>query len=234
LDEIYNILEIKQSFSKKEKWEKFLQYVWPIKNGSYTILNNSDWLEKISFVDFINEVGRNISINYLLAKETIKQRLEVGLSYLAFNYSLLQAYDFYYLNKKYNCNGQIGGSDQWGNLTTGLKLIRSFEPEENKTFAITFNLLTDKEGKKYSKSNSDKNILWMNSDKKNFFNFFNNMSDEKIEIFLEQFTFINKEQINLLKKINNPPKLRILQRILLELMWFLKYKNNESLYALKR
>jgi tyrosyl-tRNA synthetase len=95
-------------------------------------------LSKISFVDFIDQIGRNISINYLLAKETIKQRVnsETGLSFLAFSYSLLQAYDFYYLYENHGCRGQLGGSDQWGNLTTGLKLIRSVYPE-NKSFALT-------------------------------------------------------------------------------------------------
>lgn len=96
----------------------------------------------------------------MLAKETIKQRVnsENGLSFLAFSYSLLQAYDFYYLYKNHNCHGQLGGSDQWGSLTTGLKLIRNFYPE-NKTFAFTFPMLTDKEGKKISKSSNYDNTI---------------------------------------------------------------------------
>ncbi|CAJ0638415.1 6901_t:CDS:2 [Entrophospora sp. SA101] len=140
-------------------------------------------------------MGRNISINYLLAKETIKQRVnsETGLSFLAFNYSLLQAYDFYYLYQNYNCHGQLGGSDQWGNLTTGLKLIRGFYPT-NKTFAFNFPLLTDKDGKKFSK---------------NFYDFFRNMPDEQAKTYLKQFTFLTEEQIAELVKLNDPPKLRI-------------------------
>ena len=175
-------------------------------------------------MDFIDKAGRNITINYLLAKETIKQRVSsrVGLSFLAFSYSLLQAYDFYYLYENYNCRGQLGGSDQWGNLTTGLKLIKSFYPT-NKTFAFNFPLLTDKEGKKFSKSENSKNTLWLNSDKKIFYDFFRNMPDPQAQKFVCQFTFLNQKQIEELKKLNNPPQLRIFQRILYELMFFLNY-----------
>ena len=94
----------------------------------------------------------------MLSKETIKKRIESGISFLEFSYPLIQAYDFYYLYQNYQCHGQLGGSDQWGNLTTGLKLIRNFYPE-NKTFAFNFPLLTDKDGKKFSKSEGGKKIL---------------------------------------------------------------------------
>ena len=126
LNDIYKVLEIKKGDLAEKKWEKYLEYIWPLKESKFRILNNDDWLGKLSIVDF-NKIGRNISVNYLLSKETIKQRVEnpkSSLSFLAFSYSLLQAYDFYYLYQNYNCHGQLGGSDQWGNLTTGLELIR--------------------------------------------------------------------------------------------------------------
>lgn len=223
LSNIYRVLNISEKDDIKKKWEKYLSYIWPLSENKYQILNNQDWLGKINFVDFIDQVGRNISINYLLAKDWVKQRLESGLSYLAFSYSLLQAYDFYYLYQNYNCHGQLGGSDQWGNLTTGLKLIRGFYPE-NKTFALNFPLLTDKEGKKFSKSEGGKKILWLNSEEKDFYDFFRNMPDEQTKIYIKRFTFLDEEQINQLIALNNPPQLRILQRILYELIYWLNYR----------
>jgi tyrosyl-tRNA synthetase len=236
LNSIYKVLEIKKEESGVEKkWEKYLEYIWPLnkKNNCFQILNNDEWLNKISFLDFINQVGRNITINYLLAKETIKQRIEnpeTGLSFLAFSYSLLQAYDFYYLYKNYSCHGQVGGSDQWGNLTTGLELIKKLHPgEKTKTFAFTFPLLTDKEGKKFSKSSGSKTI-WLSEKKrdpegpdplKELYNFLKNMPDEQVLKFLYQFTFLTEKQIEKIDQLNNPRKLRIPQRILIELLFYL-------------
>ncbi|CAJ0869207.1 11270_t:CDS:10 [Entrophospora sp. SA101] len=163
--------------------------------------DNPELLVNIYKILEINDkMGRNISINYLLAKGTIKQRLETGLSYLAFS-----------------------------NLTTGLKLISSFYPNDetsekkNKSFAFNFPLLTDKEGKKFSKSESSKNTLLLNSNQKDFYDFFRNMPDQQAQIFIKQFTFLEQEQINELIKLNNPPKLRICQRILYELVYWLNY-----------
>ena len=144
---------------------------------------------------------------------------------MAFSYSLLQAYDFYYLYENYNCRGQLGGSDQWGNLTTGLELTKKLYPEkEVKTFAFTFSLLTDKGGKKFSKSESGKNTLRLNSDEKDFYDFFRNLPDELAQLFIKQFTFLEEKQIQALLKLNNPPKLRIFQRILYELIYWLNYR----------
>ena len=228
LKKIYQTLKIEEKEEKNIQWKKYLSYIWPLKESNFQILNNADWLKKLSFVDFINEVGRNISINYLLAKETIKKRLETGLSYSAFSYSLLQAYDFYYLYQNYNCHGQLGGSDQWGNLTTGLKLIRSFYPE-SKVFAFNFPLLTDKDGKKLSKSESGMKILWLDSNQEEFYEFFRNMPDEQAKVYLKQFTFLNENQINELIVLNNPSKLRIPQRVLYELIFLLNYRHYKLL-----
>jgi len=201
-------------------------------NAHFRILNNKDWLEKMNFIDFLRQTGKYLSIAYLSKKEPAKKRIETGLSFLEFSYPLIQAYDFYYLYQNYNCRGQLGGSDQWGNLTTGLKLISSFYPEEekvsrekkNKSFAFNFPLLTDKDGKKFSKSGSSDNILWLNSAKKDFYNFFRNMTDEQARIYIKQFTFLEEQQIEELIKLNDKsPKLRILQRILYELIYWLNY-----------
>lgn len=195
-----------------------MRYVWPLKeNTNFLILNNKDWLEKINFIDFLRQTGKYLTVAYLLSKETIKKRIESGISFLEFSYPLIQAYDFYYLYQNYQCHGQLGGSDQWGNLTTGLKLIRNFYPE-NKTFAFNFPLLTDNEGKKFSKSESGKKILWLNAERKDFYDFWRNMSDGQAKIYIKQFTFLEEKQIEELIKLNNPPKLRVLQRILYELI----------------
>ena len=224
LKDIYQVLELNDN----EPWKKYLQYIWPLdKNHHFQILNNDKWLGELKLIDF-NKIGRNISVNYLLTKETIKQRVEnpeTSLSFTAFSYSLLQAYDFYYLYQNYNCHGQLGGSDQWGNLTTGLKLIRSIRPE-NKTFAFTFPLLTDKDGKKISKSSTGKTI-WLSVKKTSyheFYDFLNNMPDGQALKFLYQFTFLTKEQIEKVNQLNNPRKLRIPQRILIELLFYFLYQ----------
>jgi tyrosyl-tRNA synthetase len=148
---------------------------------------------------------------------------------LEFSYPLIQAYDFYYLHKEYNCQGQLGGSDQWGNLTTGLKLIKSLHAEnkagtrENKTFAFNFPLLADKEGKKYSKSEKGGKTLRLDGSQKDFSEFFRNLPDDQAQIYIKQFTFLEEQQINELLRLNNPPQLRILQRILYELIYFLSF-----------
>lgn len=232
LKSIYKILELELNFSfeKQNKiWKKYLSKIWPeeIKKDSFEIVDNRNWLDKLTFVEFIDKCGRNITINYLLAKETIKQRVnsENGLSFSAFSYSLLQAYDFFYLYNNYNCHGQLGSSDQWGNFTTGLKMIKSIN-NENKCFALSFNLILDDNGKKISKSDTGTNIIWLDEGKtsfKNLFNYFSNMSDLKAIDYIRKFTFISENQLEKLLELNNPKSLRILQRILIELFFFLMH-----------
>ncbi|CFW93447.1 Tyrosine--tRNA ligase [endosymbiont DhMRE of Dentiscutata heterogama] len=221
LNDIYQILNVNPTTNKDQQWEDYLCYIWPLKeNNRFLILNNKDWLEKMNFIDFLRQTGKYLTIAYLSSKETVKKRINTGLSFLEFSYPLIQAYDFYYLYKNYNCHGQLGGSDQWGNLTTGLKLIKSFSPE-NKTFAFNFPLLADSSGKKISKSESGKQALWLDSEHKVFFDFFRNMPDEQAKIYIKQFTFLSESQINELAKLNKPPSRRIFQRILYEFLLFI-------------
>jgi tyrosyl-tRNA synthetase len=230
LKSVYEILNLNHLNNQNEEnrtWENYISYIWPkeISKNNFKIFDNKDWLNELTFVDFIDKYGRNITINYLLSKETIKQRIssENGLSFSAFTYSLLQAYDFFYLYKNHGCHGQIGASDQWGNITTGLKMIKSFD-NKNKCFALAFNLILDENGKKISKSEVGKNLIWLDKEKTDFvnlFNYFNNMSDEKSIDYIKKFTFIAEFQMNELLKLNNPKSMRILQRILTELFFFL-------------
>lgn len=233
LNDIYEILKINGKEEKEKQWKDYLQYIWPLKeNPNFQILNNRDWLEKINLIDFLRQTGKYLTIAYLSSKETIKKRIDTGLSFLEFSYPLIQAYDFYYLHQEYNCQGQLGGSDQWGNLTTGLKLIKSLHSAKkiaerrNKTFAFNFPLLTDPAGKKYSKSGAGA-VIWLDdkpANQKVFFDFFRNLPDQQAKIYLQQFTFLSDEQINQLLKLNNPPKLRLPQRILTELLFYLLYR----------
>lgn len=225
---IYEILGLERDNNKKdENWERYVSNIWAeeVKEKSFEIIDNRNWLDNLTFIEFVEKCGRNITINYLLSKETIKQRINSknGISFSAFSYSLLQAYDFFYLYKNYSCYGQIGSSDQWGNFTTGLKMIKGFN-NENKCFALSFNLILDDNGKKISKSDKGKSIIWLNKKKtsyKDLFNYFSNMSDQKAIEFVKKFTFITKYQIEKLIKVNEPKSLRVLQRILIELFFFL-------------
>lgn len=233
--EIYQVLDICITDSRESKWNSFCRLLgfFPEDKDSFFILNNSVWLEQISCVDFFNLLRRGgISVNYLLAKDWVKKRLETGLSYSAFSYSLLQAYDFYYLYSNYGCFGQLGGSDQWGNITTGLKLIRSFVPE-SRPFAFSLVLLTDKKKEKISKTKISKSFLLIPEE---FYDFFRNMSDEQTWDYLMKFTVLSEQQVKRIISLNKPPSLRIGQRLLLELLWFLNFgdmSNLQTIHLLK-
>lgn len=227
LTAIYQVLNLDSQ--RDGMWSSYLAYIWPVEvnDDSFEIVDNRSWLNELTFVEFIDKYGRNITINYLLSKETIKQRInsENGLSFSAFSYSLLQAYDFFHLYKNHGCHGQLGASDQWGNVTTGLKMIKSFD-NDNKCFALAFNLILDDNGKKISKSDLGKSLIWLDSAKTDFptlFNYFNNLSDEKAVDYVRKFTFITELQIKQLLALNTPKSLRILQRILTELFFFLMH-----------
>lgn len=223
LNKIYDVLEIDNKLNNKYKWEIYKKYIWPLENNNYVIINNKKWLEKIKLIDFIEEIG-NVSINYLLDKDWIKKRLEKGgLSYSSLTYTLLQSKDFIHLYKNYKCRGQLGGSDQWGNLTTGLKLIKNIYKEKNKSFAFSFSLLTDKDGEKISKTKTKKYLL--NCEKKLFKDYFQNMTDEEAEKNLRKFTFLSEDKIEKIIKLNNPKKLRIPQRILYQLIFWINSEN---------
>lgn len=160
------------------------------------ILNNYDWLGKISLLEFLRDYGKQFTINYMLAKDTVARRLEAGISYTEFSYMLLQAYDFLYLNENYGVTMQIGGGDQWGNLTAGLELIRKVKGNEVEVEAMTANLLTDSEGKKFGKSVDGALFI----DKKRLspyklYQYFLNVGDADAIKYLKVFTFLSKEEI---------------------------------------
>jgi len=178
------------------------------------ILDNYWWHSKFKFLDFLREVGKHFTISYLLAKESVKNRLEAGISFTEFSYNLLQAYDFYYLFKNYHCELQIGGSDQWGNITSGIDLIKKLENKE--VYGFTLPLITSSTGEKFGKSSGK--ALWL--DKRlttpyELYQYFFNIPDSEVIKFLKYFTFLKEVEIDKLEKeTRNQPEKRIAQKIL--------------------
>jgi tyrosyl-tRNA synthetase len=187
------------------------------------MVNNYDWMKSFSFIDFAREVGKRITVNYMMAKDSVKKRLSGeagdGMSFTEFTYQLIQGYDFYHLHKHYNCVLQMGGSDQWGNITTGTELVRRMNPNtEAKAFALTTPLITKADGSKFGKSEGGN--IWLDADKTSvykFYQFWLNTSDEDSEKYVKIFTFLNKNVIDaLIAEHKEAAHLRVLQRSLAE------------------
>ena len=201
----------------KKQLEKFLDFDSAKPNGA-EMVNNYDWFKEISFLDFIRDVGKHISINYMLAKDSVKKRVdgETGMSFTEFTYQLVQGYDFYWLYKNKNCKLQMGGSDQWGNIVTGTELIRRKSGGE--AFAFTCPLMTKADGGKFGKT--EKGNVWLDANKTSpyqFYQFWLNAADADAERYLKTFTFLTKEEIEKLKEQHKGNEhLRILQQKLAE------------------
>jgi tyrosyl-tRNA synthetase len=186
-------------------------------------VNNYDWMRDFSFINFARDVGKRITVNYMMAKDSVKKRLSGeagdGMSFTEFTYQLIQGYDFYHLHKHYNCVLQMGGSDQWGNITTGTELVRRMNPNtEAKAFALTTPLITKADGSKFGKSEGGN--IWLDADKTSvykFYQFWLNTSDEDSEKYIKIFTFLDKEVIDsLIAEHKEAAHLRVLQRRLAE------------------
>lgn len=171
-------------------------------------VNNYDWMKDYSFLNFLRDVGKYVNVNYMLAKDIISRRLDTGITYAEFSYTLMQGYDFVYLNRNYGCTLQAAGSDQWGNITTGIELGRKMD---NKTlFGFTMPLILDATGKKFGKSEG--NALWLDKDKTSAYKIYQyliNSDDSKVIEYLKVFTFLSKEEIEELEaKHKEHPELR--------------------------
>lgn len=200
---------------------KLLDFNSNEENGAIMV-NNYDWMKDFSFIDFAREVGKCISVNYMMAKESVKKRLERdgnGMSFTEFTYQLIQGYDFVELYKKYNCKLQIGGSDQYGNGTTGVELIRRMVGGQD-ACVLTWPLVTKADGTKFGKS--EKGNIWLDGEKTSpyeFYQFWLNQSDEDSERFIKLFTMISLEEIDeLIEKHRESPSKRLLQKTLAEYM----------------
>ena len=188
------------------------------------LVNNYDWMKNFSFIDFARDVGKRITVNYMMAKDSVKKRFSgeegnVGMSFTEFTYQLIQGYDFYHLHKHYNCLLQMGGSDQWGNITTGTELVRRMNVgKEAKAFAMTCPLITKADGSKFGKSEGGN--IWLDAEKTSvykFYQFWLNTSDEDAEKYIKIFTFLDKETIEaLVAEHKQMPHMRLLQKRLAE------------------
>jgi len=161
-------------------------------NGHF--VNNADWLDNLNYIEFLREYGSKFSVNRMLSAECFKQRLEKGLSFLEFNYMIMQAYDFLELNKRYGCKMQLGGNDQWSNIIAGVNLIR--KSEQGEAFGLTFKLLTTSEGKKMGKT--EKGAVWINPEKTSpfeMYQYFRNVDDADVENCLALLTFLPMDEV---------------------------------------
>ncbi|APZ45640.1 tyrosine--tRNA ligase [Polaribacter reichenbachii] len=199
----------------RENLERFLDFDATAENKA-ELVNNYDWMKDISLIDFVRDTGKHITVNYMMAKDSVKKRLSsessVGMSFTEFTYQLFQGYDFYHLYKEKNCRLQMGGSDQWGNITTGTELIR--RKAQGKAYAITVPLVTKADGTKFGKTEGGN--VWLNADRTSpykFYQYWLNSSDEDAENFIKKFTFLDKETIeSLIAEHKENPHLRLLQK----------------------
>lgn len=194
----------------KKQLEQFLDFNCGA--NSAEMVNNFDWFKNISFLDFIRDVGKHITVNYMMAKDSVKNRLETGMSFTEFSYQLVQGYDFYWLWKNKNCTVQLGGSDQWGNIVTGTELIRRKDGGE--AFAITTPLIKKADGTKFGKTEGGN--VWLDKTKTSpykFYQYWINASDEDASKYIRIFTLKTKQEVEQLEKEHTEaPHLRLLQK----------------------
>jgi tyrosyl-tRNA synthetase len=188
-------------------------------NGAQ-LVNNRDWIGNISTIEFLRDYGKLINVNYMLAKDTIASRLDTGISFTEFAYTLIQGIDYNHLYNNFNCRIQVGGSDQWGNITTGLEVIRKTHEEETKAFGITIPLVTKADGTKFGKTAGG--AVWLDSKKTSpyeFYQFWINAADADVIKYLKIFTFLTREEIDALAaSVEEEPHLRKAQKALAEEM----------------
>ncbi|MEH7124109.1 tyrosine--tRNA ligase [Bacillus sp. JJ1773] len=188
-------------------------------NGAIMV-NNYDWTAPMNIITFLRDYGKHVGINYMLAKDTIASRLETGISFTEFTYTILQGMDFKHLYENYQCKLQIGGSDQWGNITTGLELIRKMTGEGSKAYGLTIPLVTKADGTKFGKTESG--AVWLDPEKTSpyeFYQFWINAADADVVKYLKYFTFLSKEEIEALEQsVQEEAHLRKAQKALAEEM----------------
>lgn len=199
---------------QKKQLEKFLDF--NSETNPAIMVNNYDWFKEFGFLEFIRDVGKHISVNYMMAKDSVKNRLKNGMSFTEFSYQLVQGYDFFHLFKNMNCKIQMGGSDQWGNITTGTELIRRMGAGE--AFAVTTPLIKKADGGKFGKS--EKGNVWLDAEKTSpyeFYQFWINAADSDAVTYIKTFSLKDREEIEaLIAEHENAPHLRIVQKAIAE------------------
>ncbi|GGD52596.1 tyrosine--tRNA ligase [Muriicola marianensis] len=203
----------------REQLSRFLDFDSNAENSA-VLVNNYDWMKDFTFLDFIRDVGKHITVNYMMAKDSVKKRLDAeakeGMSFTEFTYQLVQGYDFLYLYQHHNCTLQMGGSDQWGNITTGTELIRRIGG--GKGYALTCPLITKADGSKFGKTEGGN--IWLDAHRTSpykFYQYWINTSDEDAEKYIKIFTFLSRDEIEkLVEEHRKAPHLRLLQKRLAE------------------
>ena len=217
--------------SIRKQLEKFLNF--DCGSNSAEIVNNFDWFKNYSFLEFIRDVGKHISINYMMSKDSVKSRLETGMSFTEFSYQLVQGYDFYRLWKDKNCLVQLGGSDQWGNIVTGIELIR--RKESSDAFAVTSPLLKKSDGGKFGKT--EEGNVWLDKNKTTvykFYQFWINCSDDDAKNYIKIFSTKTQEEINkIINEHDKNPHLRELQKKLAKEVTIFVHSKEELDEAIK-
>ncbi len=220
----------------KEQLSRFLDFKSNEDNAAI-LVNNYDWMKDFSFLDFIRDVGKHITVNYMMAKDSVKKRLSAeakeGMSFTEFTYQLVQGYDFLHLYQKHNCTLQMGGSDQWGNITTGTELIRRIAG--GKGYALTCPLITKADGTKFGKTEGGN--IWLDANRTSpykFYQYWLNTSDEDAEKYIKIFTFLTKEEIEALAtEHKEAPHLRMLQKRLAEEITVMVHSQDDLDNAIK-
>ncbi|OYX25190.1 MAG: tyrosine--tRNA ligase [Flavobacteriales bacterium 32-35-8] len=220
----------------KEQLSRFLDFDSEANNAA-VMVNNYDWMKNFSFLEFIRDVGKHITVNYMMAKDSVKKRLSsdssVGMSFTEFTYQLVQGYDFLYLYRNKQCTLQMGGSDQWGNITTGTELIRRIDG--GKGFALTWPLITKADGTKFGKTEGGN--IWLDANRTSpykFYQYWLNTSDIDAEKYIKIFTFLSESEINtLIKKHQEAPHLRVLQKRLAEEITIMVHSKDDLENAIK-
>ncbi|MDY0278133.1 MAG: tyrosine--tRNA ligase [Acholeplasma sp.] len=206
------LLSIEDSLKNAAGIEKQVKRLLP----TATVVNNYQWLSSLNAIEFLRDLGKHFSINYMMAKDSVKSRIEKGISFTEFSYQIIQAWDFEHLYKNYNCTLQIGGQDQWGNITSGSELIRRIHGADKKVYGLTFPLVTKSDGTKFGKTESG--AVWLDPAKTSpyeFYQFWINTPDADVITRLKQFTFLSKEEIQSLEEsLINEPEKRLAQNTL--------------------
>ena len=220
----------------KKQLEKFIDFNANEPNAA-ELVNNYDWMKEFGFLDFIRDIGKHITVNYMMAKDSVKKRLgedsKSGMSFTEFTYQLVQGFDFLYLFKEKNCKLQMGGSDQWGNITTGNEMIR--RKENGEAFALTWPLITKVDGGKFGKTESGN--VWLDPEYTSpyeFYQFWLNTSDEDAEKYIKIFTLLSKEEIdNLTTEHQKEPHQRLLQKTIAKEITIMVHSEKEYEKALE-
>ncbi len=220
----------------KAQLARFLNFDSTTKNAAQ-LVNNYDWMKEISLIEFVRDIGKHITVNYMMAKDSVKKRLDsesqTGMSFTEFTYQLFQGYDFYHLYEEKDCKLQMGGSDQWGNITTGTELIR--RKAQGKAYALTCKLITKADGTKFGKTAGGN--IWLDANRTSpykYYQYWLNCSDEDAENYIKIFTFLDKETIEtLIAEHQKTPHLRILQKKIGEEVTIMTHGNEAYENAIK-